>query len=103
MMSNRMTKLTIMLVAVPVFALLLLTSAVSPARANDEEIDGVYKAKCAMCHGVKAEKSFDVSKAEEVLIESVIKGVKPKMPAYEQKLTPDQAKALVSYMKTVAK
>lgn len=103
MMSNRVTKLMIVLVAVPVFAALLLTSAVLPARAEGEDIAGVYKAKCAMCHGAKAEKAFDVSKAEEVLVDAVIKGVKPKMPAYEQKLTPDQAKALVAYMKTVAK
>jgi mono/diheme cytochrome c family protein len=56
-----------------------------------------------MCHGANAEKSFDATKADDALIDAVLKGVKPKMPGYEQKLSADQAKQLVAYMKTLRK
>ena len=61
-----------------------------------------YKAKCAMCHGAKADKSFDSAKADDQLVQVVLKGAKPKMPEYESKgVTADQAKALVDYMKSL--
>jgi len=56
-----------------------------------------------MCHGGNAEKSFDATKTDEVLLDAVLKGVKPKMPSYDQKLSPDQAKGLVGYMKSLKK
>ena len=60
----------------------------------------LYAAHCAMCHGAKAEKTFDATKPDEQLTESVLKGIKPKMPAYEEKgVNAEQAKALVAYMK----
>jgi len=59
-----------------------------------------------MCHGQTAEKKFDATKADDVLIASVLKGKKlekpPNMPAFEEKgITADQAKAFVAYMKSL--
>jgi mono/diheme cytochrome c family protein len=100
---NKSTKLTAILLAFLVFAVLVLTW--TPARAQGEAAaaDATYKAKCAMCHGGNAEKLFDATKTDEVLVDAVMKGVKPKMPSYEQKLSPDQAKSLVAYMKSLKK
>jgi len=79
-----------------------------PARANDDQFDAAttFKAKCFACHGAKAEKKFDATKADDELIQIVLKGKKmekpPNMPAFEEKgITADQAKALVAYMKSV--
>ena len=72
----------------------------------------VYKTKCAMCHGpdgkkenpgmgVKALTSADIrGKSEADLIASVSKG-KGKMPGYAGKLTDDQIKQVVAYVKTL--
>ena len=103
MIMNKGMKLAIVVLAVPALAVVLLTSTAASTSAEGDDIPGMYKAKCVMCHGAKAEKSFDASKADEVLVDAVIKGVKPKMPAYDQKLTPEQAKALVSFMKSAGK
>jgi len=96
-----MKKLAILILTVAAFATMLLTSGASTTSAQGDDVAATYKAKCAMCHGAKAEKAFDAVKEDAVLIESVLKGVKPKMPSYDQKLTADQAKALVSYMKSL--
>ena len=85
------------------FSIVLLTAAAIPTRAEGDEIAATYKAKCAMCHGANAEKAFDATKADDALVDAVLKGVKPKMPSYDQKLTVDQAKQLVAYMKTLRK
>ncbi len=70
-----------------------------------EDAAAVYKAKCAMCHGQTAEKKFDATKTDEVLVEIVLKGkadAKPPMPGYEAKgMTADDAKALVAHMKSL--
>ena len=101
--THKSTKLTAILLAFLVFGALVLTW--TPARAQGEApaADATYKAKCAMCHGGNAEKLFDATKTDEVLVDAVLKGVKPKMPSYEQKLSPDQAKNLVAYMKSLKK
>jgi mono/diheme cytochrome c family protein len=71
------TKLTAILLAFLVFGALVLTW--TPARAQGEAAaaDATYKAKCAMCHGGNAEKSFDATKTDESLVDAVLKGVKP--------------------------
>jgi len=93
-------KLTTGLVAFAAFAF-LLTSTPAPTRAEGDDVAATYKAKCSMCHGAKAEKSFDAAKEEAALADAVLKGVKPKMPAYDGKLTADEAKGLVAYMKSI--
>jgi mono/diheme cytochrome c family protein len=65
----------------------------------------LYKSKCFACHGATAEKKFDATKADDVLIQTVLKGKKaekpPNMPAYEEKgITAEQATALVQFMKS---
>jgi cytochrome c6 len=101
--TDRMKKVVTGIFAVAAFAIILLTSAAVPTRAAADDVAATYKAKCAMCHGANSEKAFDAAKGDAALVEAVLKGVKPKMPSYDQKLTPDQAKALVSYMKSLRK
>jgi mono/diheme cytochrome c family protein len=77
-----------------------------PARSTaDDDAGALYKTKCAACHGATAEKKFDATKGDDDLIGSVLKGKKmekpPNMPGFEEKgITPDQAKALVAFMKS---
>ena len=97
---DRMKKLATALFAFAAFAL-LLTSTPAPTRADGDDVAAAYKAKCSMCHGAKAEKSFDAAKEDAALADAVLKGVKPKMPAYDGKLTADQAKGLIAYMKSI--
>jgi len=98
-MMNRLKTLAVLLLALPLLAIM------SPARAavGGEEVAATYKAKCTACHGAKAEKSFDPSKGDGALVDAVLKGVAPKMPKYDGKLTADQAKGLVAYMKSLRK
>ena len=103
MITIKQVKKTFTLFFALVFFALGLTSAAVPTRAEGDEIAATYKAKCGMCHGTNAEKSFEATKADDVLIDAVVKGVKPKMPSYEQKLSADQAKQLVAYMKSLRK
>jgi mono/diheme cytochrome c family protein len=81
-----------------------------PARAGADDFDaaGTYKAKCVACHGATAEKKFDATLADDDMLQAILKGKKPEkppnMPAFEERgITPDQAKALVVYMKTFKK
>ena len=78
----------------------------TPARATDDETATLYNTKCKMCHGATAEKKMDKTKADDVLIQIVLDGKSmekpPNMPAFKEKgITPDQAKALVGYMKSL--
>jgi len=62
-----------------------------------------YTAKCKMCHGANGEKNFaDLSKSEVDLIKIATDG-KGKMPAYKGKLSDDDIKAVVAYIKTLKK
>ena len=87
----------------------------APAKA-DNAAGGMYKAKCAMCHGadgkgetatgktmkVKNFASDEVQKMnDEDLSEAISKG-KGKMPAYKT-LNADQVKGLVAYIRSFAK
>ena len=100
-------KVSIGLVVLPLLALTLVAAATqgSKAAAQDFDAAATFKAKCAMCHGQKAEKKFDATKADDVLENTILKGndaVTPKMPSYEAKgVTPEQAKALAAYMKSL--
>jgi mono/diheme cytochrome c family protein len=72
--------------------------------AMGEDPAVTFKAKCAMCHTAKAEKFFDPAKADDVLVEEILKGKKaekpPNMPGFEAKgMTADEAKALVTLMR----
>jgi len=104
MMINRSTKPVLISVAAIVAAVVMMVSA--GARTNtQEDAAALYKSKCVACHGQSAEKKFDATKADDKLIQTVLKGKTmekpPNMPKYEEKgITPEQAKALVGFMKS---
>jgi cytochrome c6 len=102
------------------FAVLLLAAFVlvvaAPSHAQDAPT--LYKAKCAGCHsddgsgsgptgkqlGVKDLRSDEVQKQTDTqLSDSITNGVGKKMPAYKGKLTDDQIKGLVAYIRDLAK
>ncbi len=88
--------------------------AVPAAFADDAA--ALYKSKCASCHGADGKATTvgkkmgakdlqdpELKKATEAQwIEITTKG-KNKMPKYEGKLTADQIKQLVAYMKELSK
>src|SRR5437773_8657121 len=83
----------------------------SPAVAQDAA--ATYKAKCAMCHGADGKggkmgtrdfASPEVkAETDAQLTDIVSKGKAPKMPAYGEKLKPEEIKDLVAYIRTLAK
>jgi mono/diheme cytochrome c family protein len=102
----KIAKLLVVLIILPLVAVTLLGATAADTKAAGEDFDAatVYKAKCAMCHGAKAEKKFDPSKPEEDLVQAILKGAEgtPKMPAFEAKgINAEQAKALVALMKSL--
>jgi len=103
-MINRVKRLAFIIVGALVGATFLMVSAGARATAQDDTA-ALYKTKCFACHGPTADKKFDATKADDVLIDTVLKGRKmekpPNMPSFEEKgFTADQAKALVGFMKS---
>ena len=101
-MMGRLFKVIFVVAAVVVAGAFLIVS--TPVRATDDDTATLYNTKCKMCHGATAEKKMDKTKADDVLIQIVLDGKTmekpPNMPAFKEKgITPDQAKALVGYMK----
>jgi cytochrome c5 len=104
MMMGRLFKIILIAVALAAAGAFLIVS--TPARASDDDTAALYTTKCKMCHGATAEKKMDKTKANDVLIQIVLDGKTmekpPNMPAFKEKgITPDQAKALVGYMKSL--
>ncbi len=103
---NGLKKLALVFAGVMIAATFVIASV--PARTTDDDTAALYKSKCFACHGATAEKKFDATKADDELLQTVLKGKKPEkppnMPAFEEcGMTPDQAKALVAFMKTLKK
>lgn len=96
----------------------LAASIVTPAFAQNSGAD-TYKAKCAMCHGAdglgatpagKAMKAVSfkdptVVKATDAELIAAVKNGKNKMPANaaNAKLTDDQIKVVIAYVRTLQK
>lgn len=96
----------------------LAASIVTPAFAQDSGPD-IYKAKCAMCHGAdglggtpagKALKAVSfkdpaIVKAPDTELIAAVKNGKNKMPANaaNAKLTDDQIKVVIAYVRTLQK
>ncbi len=92
--------------------LALVLALAMPGLAADGA--ATYKAKCAMCHGpdgskenaatgMKALSGPDVQKKTDAqLIEATSKGV-GKMPAYAGKLSDDEIKATIAFIRTLKK
>ena len=105
-MTNGLIKLGVAFALVILAATFVVVSVRARAVAEDFDAAGTYKTKCVACHGTKAEKKFDATLADDVLLQAVLKGKKPEkppnMPAFEDRgITADQAKALVDYMKSI--
>ena len=94
----------------------LAATIVTPAFAQNSGAD-TYKAKCAMCHGAdgmgatpagKAMKAVPfndpaVVKASDTELIAAVKNGKNKMPPNVGKLTDDQIKSVVAYLRTLQK
>lgn len=90
---------------------LLLTAAMPLAAAADNA--AVYKAKCAVCHGADGAgqtpmgkkmnlrdlRSPEVQKQSNADLTKIIADGKGKMPGYKAKLSADEIKGLVEYMR----
>jgi mono/diheme cytochrome c family protein len=83
-----------------------------PALADDAE--ALYKSKCQVCHGpdgkgsaagqkigVKDFHSPEVQKQSDAELFEATKQGKGKMPAYDKKLTDDQIKQLIKYIRSL--
>jgi cytochrome c6 len=93
-------------------ALGLLMAAAVPALADDTE--ALYKSKCQVCHGADGKgspagqkmgaKDFhdpEVAKQSDAELIKVTKEGKGKMPKYDGKLTDDQIKSLVKFIRNM--
>ena len=101
-----------LVMAVLVVAGMMLAPA-KPAAA--QEASDLYKTKCQACHGTDGKgetaagkklggKDFhspEVSKMSDAELIGVTKTGKEKMPPYDKKLTDDQIKQLITYIRTL--
>lgn len=96
-------------------AVALALALAVPAMAQDDAAT-LYKQKCVTCHaadgtgsavgkkmGAKDLKDPDVVKQSDAELIKTTKEGKGKMPKYEGKLTDDQIKELVKYIRTLQK
>jgi mono/diheme cytochrome c family protein len=107
----RFKKVTFAFAAFALLAFFLLSpvsirTSASSANGDDFDAAGVFKAKCAMCHGPKAEKKFDATIPEDQMQAAILTGKKaekpPNMPEFQSKgITAEQATALIAYMKSL--
>lgn len=88
--------------------------AARPALALADDAEALYKSKCQVCHGpdgkgsaagqkigVKDFHSPEVAKQSDEELFNTTKQGKGKMPAYDKKLTDDQIKQLVKYIRSL--
>jgi cytochrome c5 len=102
---SKLQKLATVLIVFPLLAVVSMNSSPmqmstsARTQVTEPNTATIFKSKCLMCHGAKAEKNFDTVKSDDTLVATVLKGAKPKMPAFEQSLGVDKSKALVTYMR----
>jgi mono/diheme cytochrome c family protein len=99
------------------FLLLLIAVWLVPAAVAEGAAQDLYKSKCAMCHGPDGSGNTPMGKklgthdfaspevqkqTDAQLTEAITKG-KNKMPAYAGKLSDEQVKQLVAYIRTFKK
>jgi cytochrome c6 len=87
-----------------------------PARAQNDAA-GLFKSKCAACHGADGDgstsigkmmkvrdlRSADVQKQTDAQLSDIITAGKNPMPAYKDKLTGEEIKSLVGYVRELGK
>ncbi len=85
--------------------------------ANADDMAALYKSKCASCHAADGSgstpmgkklnardvRSPEVQKQTDAQLTEITAKGKNKMPAYEKKLTAEQIKELVAYMRELGK
>ena len=95
----------------------LATAVLFPAvvRVHAEDTAGLYKAKCAACHGpdgkgdtaagkklgVRDFHAPEVAKMSDAELFDITKKGKEKMPPYDKKLTDDQIKDVIKYIRSL--
>jgi len=104
MIIKRIKLAAIALFVLPALFVAALKTTPTAVLADPVDPATTYKAKCAMCHGQKAEKKFNDALPEEEQVAAVLKGKKaekpPNMPEFGSKgITEEDAKALIGYMK----
>jgi len=86
--------------------------AVGSSSAVAQDAAATYKAKCAMCHGADGKggkmgtrdfASSEVKAESDAQLEEIITKGKGKMPSYDGKLKEADIKALVTYIRSLAK
>jgi len=96
---------------------LFLAFAFAPVARGDNPGETLYKQKCASCHGADGKGdspmgknlklrdlgSDDVQKQSDAELTEITANGKGKMPAYKGKLTDDQIKQLVGYIRSLKK
>jgi len=112
-MMSRLTWTTLMLSSGVLAAAIMFSL---PARSDDKSA-AVYKQKCASCHGpdgkgetaagkalrVRSFASPETGKMTDDQLAAVIEEGKGKMPKYGATMKPDELKAMVAYVRTLAK
>ena len=106
-LSIKHVKLTsIAAVSALLLALTFMLQPVTRAEGAADDAAATYTAKCKMCHGAAAEKSFDATRPDAEMVKAILEGATSKegkkMPAFKS-LTEDAAKGLVAYMKSLKK
>ncbi len=107
-MSPFAKRLAVVMLVLAIIALPLAAFAAE----QGAEVFKSAKPACSMCHGTDGKKmagtkefaSPDVQKMSDAELTAAINdGKPPKMPAYKGKLTGDQVKALVAYIRSFKK
>ena len=88
---TRLFKAMFLVLALVAASAILIVS--TPARATDDDTAALYNTKCKMCHGATAEKKMDKTKADDVLIQTVLDGKTMEKPP---NMTPSVVSAFAS-------
>ena len=104
-------------IAVSSLFFIVLASTTAQAQSSPSDGGALFKAKCAMCHGpdgmgktpmgqklnIRDLHSPEVQKQSDAELSQVIAQGKGKMPAFSNKLSSDQVKLLVAYIRELGK
>lgn len=98
-------------------AVAVLVLMAAPAALADDASAALYKSKCAMCHaadgsgstpmgtktGAHDFRSPEIQKMTDAELTEITAKGKNKMPGYEKKMTADEIKGLVAYIRELGK
>ena len=109
-------KIRMMATTITATALVALSFLIAPARSEDRSA-ALYKQKCAACHGADGKADTPTGKSMKVRgfadpavakmsdddLAGVIDKGKGKMPGYGKAMKPDEIKAMVAFVRSLAK